>query len=277
MFQLCSKLKSLKGELHKLNNEHFSDLPRRVVDAREQLEAIRRSIQVQPLSRVLFAQEAEAAQIYCKLSRDEESFYKHKSKVQWLELGDQNSSFFFRAVKGCQSKSRIRSLTRDDGSRMELPEAIRDKVVDFYNTLWGRDQRSASVAAGRVTELFEPRLSVEQSCNLGMEVSDNEIKHALFSIKDSKAPGPDGYNTYFFKKAWLCGESFLSVVKSFLNSGRLLKQVSSTAVALIPKIPNASNLKDFRPISCCNVVYKCITKVIANRLKEVMSDLVGRQ
>lgn len=55
MFQLCSKLKSLKGELHKLNKEHFSDLPRRVVDAREKREAIQRSIQVQPLSRVLFA------------------------------------------------------------------------------------------------------------------------------------------------------------------------------------------------------------------------------
>ena len=55
----------------------------------------------------------------------------------------------------------------------------------------------------------------------------------------------------------------------------MLKEVNATAIALIPKIPNPDKLKDFRPISCCNTVYKCIAKILANRLRNVLSHLVG--
>ena len=63
----------------------------------------------------------------------------------------------------------------------------------------------------------------------------------------------------------------------FFNTGRLLREVSSTIIALVPKTQIPASQKDFRPISCCNVVYKIITKIIANRLKKVLPNLISNE
>ncbi|GKA59321.1 RNA-directed DNA polymerase, eukaryota, reverse transcriptase zinc-binding domain protein [Tanacetum coccineum] len=46
-------------------------------------------------------------------------------------------------------------------------------------------------------------------------------------------------------------------------------------ISLIPKVVVPKKVIDYRPISCCNVVYKTISKVITNRIKRVLSGLVG--
>lgn len=75
----------------------------------------------------------------------------------------------------------------------------------------------------------------------------------------------------------LRGHDVIKAIKSFFQSGRLLKELNATAIALVPKVPNPDKWKDFRPISCCNTVYKCIAKIVANRLKVVLPNLVGPQ
>ncbi|XP_056695598.1 uncharacterized protein [Spinacia oleracea] len=69
-----------------------------------------------------------------------------------------------------------------------------------------------------------------------------------------KAPGPDGFDV--------------------LHHGKLLKEVNHTVVTLIPKTKCPRNVGDFRPISCCNTLYKCITKVLCGRLRQVLPDLI---
>ena len=55
----------------------------------------------------------------------------------------------------------------------------------------------------------------------------------------------------------------------------LLKEVNATILTLVPKKVNPSAMGDFRPIACCNVIYKCITKIISNRMLPLLSDLVS--
>jgi len=105
--------------------------------------------------------------------------------------------------------------------------------------------------------------------------SDDEILKVLFSLKDYKAHRPDGFSMGFFKKAWsIVGSDTINAIHSFFISGQLLKQVNATIVTLIPKVSNSSIVKDFRPILCCNTIYKCIAKIIVNRINRVLLDLI---
>ncbi|XP_010670560.3 uncharacterized protein LOC104887594 [Beta vulgaris subsp. vulgaris] len=59
-----------------------------------------------------------------------------------------------------------------------------------------------------------------------------------------------------------------------LNNGKLLKEVNATTITLIPKVKCPKTVVEFRPISCCNTLYKCITKVLCNRLRTILPDLI---
>lgn len=57
----------------------------------------------------------------------------------------------------------------------------------------------------------------------------------------------------FFISAWdVVGSLFVAAVKEFFISASLLKQMSATAIALLPKVPKTTKVTDYRPIACCN-------------------------
>src|SRR6516165_3910674 len=98
----------------------------------------------------------------------------------------------------------------------------------------------------------------------------------MFSIPDDKAPGPDGYTALLFKRAWdIIGLDIISAVRHFFATNELPRCVSATRITLVPKVESPLSMSDFRPISCCNVLYKCISKVIVNRFKEVIPGVIG--
>lgn len=107
------------------------------------------------------------------------------------------------------------------------------------------------------------------------DVTDEEIKGVIWNGKKGKAPGPNGFTLSFFKATWeVVGVDVTTAIKHFFNTGRLLKEVNSTFISLIPKKLEASTFNDYRPIALCNLIYKFITKIITNHLKRVMNALV---
>ncbi|KAL2251594.1 UNVERIFIED_CONTAM: hypothetical protein Sindi_2281700 [Sesamum indicum] len=107
-------------------------------------------------------------------------------------------------------------------------------------------------------------------------VTKKEIKWAFFHIEEDKLSGLDKYPACFYKAAWLIiGDEVIRAVMEFFTTGRLLKQVNSTLLALILKVQALSTLADFRPISCCSVLYKVIMKIIVQRLRMIMDELIS--
>ncbi|GJR32911.1 reverse transcriptase domain-containing protein [Tanacetum coccineum] len=138
-------------------------------------------------------------------------------------------------------------------------EAVDDEVKLLYQMakLIGSMKLGIAVDGEKVADEFVNHFKMF----LGQEslVTDNEIKTAMFGINDNKAPGPNGYTAYFFKKAWdVVSFDVCRAVKEFFTNGKLLKEVNSTLIALIPKLSYACNVTEYRPIACCNVLYKCI-------------------
>ena len=102
------------------------------------------------------------------------------------------------------------------------------------------------------------------------------MKTALFSMHPDKAPGPDGMSHFFFQRYWnICKNDIVMAVQSFLFGGHLLKALNETIVTLIPKVEAPINLSQYRPISLCNVIYRVIAKVLANRLKRVIPNCIS--
>lgn len=92
----------------------------------------------------------------------------------------------------------------------------------------------------------------------------------------NKAPGPDGFSVEFFQATWsILGKDFVVAIQSFFLKEFLPKGVNTTILALIPKKAEARFKKDYRPISCCNVMYKVISKILANRLKDILPSCIA--
>lgn len=120
------------------------------------------------------------------------------------------------------------------------------------------------------------KLKWESINDIERPLTDREIKEAAFSMGPFKAPGIDGLHVVFFQSQWdNIGGSVCRFVKDvFLNPAHI-REVNQTLLVLIPKVDNPESIKDLRPISLCNVIYKLITKIIANRLKIYLPNLIS--
>ena len=97
----------------------------------------------------------------------------------------------------------------------------------------------------------------------------------MFSLHSNKAPGPNGYTSFFFKETWhIIGRLVTDAILDFFRSRKLLKQINATSFNLIPKVPNAFSMSQYRLIACCNTIYKCISKILSNRLKNVLLSII---
>ena len=60
-----------------------------------------------------------------------------------------------------------------------------------------------------------------------------------------------------------------------LNSNISMVEINKTNITLVPKIKNLIKMTDFRPISLCNIVYKLISKLLANRFKIIITQIIS--
>ena len=93
---------------------------------------------------------------------------------------------------------------------------------------------------GKLTEdddrIFVNKVSTTEAEVMIRDITDEEIKMALFDIDDNKAPDPDGFTSKFFKNAWhIVKKDFCAAVKEFFVKGKLLGEINATLIALVPK------------------------------------------
>ena len=120
-----------------------------------------------------------------------------------------------------------------------------------------------------------PSLNAHRTQLLNIHFTYDEIKNGMWSIPKSKAPGLDGYNSSFYKAAWeIVGNDIVEAIQHFFDTSVLLKTWNVTAITLISKTARPNDPGDFSPMSCFHVIYKCISKLLCNRLKLVLNDMM---
>ena len=105
-----------------------------------------------------------------------------------------------------------------------------------------------------------------------------EVEIAMNQMAKDKAPGPDGFTTNSFHASWNWMKyEIVDLVEDSRKSGSVLKALNSTFLALIPKESRTEDPSKLRPIALCNVIYKIITKVIANHLKPILPLIISSE
>ncbi|GKB41011.1 RNA-directed DNA polymerase, eukaryota [Tanacetum coccineum] len=141
----------------------------------------------------------------------------------------------------------------------------------------GNEEEGSEVVIRPVINIDFPRTISELKKNeLEGDISYQEIKRAVWDCGIDKSPGPDGVTFGFIRRYWsLIEKDVVAAVQHFFTSGNFPKGCNASFIALIPKIPDAKLVKDFRPISLIGSLYKIIAKILANRLVGVLGDLVS--
>lgn len=215
------KLKLLKNDLKALNRTHYGDLPVRTKQAYEHLCHCQNLALSDP-SPQTFAAEAEAARRWILLARVEESFYRQKSCLRWLQVGDQNTSVFHRAAQARASRNAIQSLTTASGEVLTASDDIRREAVTHFQRFLQTHQDGEDIAVDALERLLTYRCPSSMAAGLVAPVGGEEIKSALLALPNDKVSGPDGYTKEFYVAAWpVIGKDFITAVQSFFLYGFL--------------------------------------------------------
>jgi hypothetical protein len=145
-------------------------------------------------------------------------------------------------------------------------------VQEFFKNLYTTD---SNVSPDGLIQNFDQRISDDDNRDLCKEFTDDEISAALFQIRPLKAPRPDGFPVRFFQRNLLLRKlGIIRGVKKLFEMGQMPLPMNEIAIILIPKKIELELLKDFRPISLCNVIYKVVAKCLVNMLRPLLHDII---
>ncbi|WJX32857.1 hypothetical protein P8452_21136 [Trifolium repens] len=276
MFVLCKKLKILKEKLKEWNKSTFGDIHNNVKVSEQNLQNIQHQIDLNGHNDSLMQQE-KLAHISLDSALDlEECFWKEKARVNWHLEGDRNTGYFHRIAKIRNTTKLINAIRIDDDIVTE-PQQIADHIVHYYQNLFYSN--NVVLQENNLVEDVIPNLISEETNRLlTMLPSSSEIHNAIFSMNSQSAPGPDGFGAYFFQTYWdIVKDDVIKAVLQFFTLGWIMPNMNSNTVALIPKVHNADRVEQFRPIAMANFKFKIITKIIADRLAQVLPSLISKE
>lgn len=205
----------------------------------------------------------------------EECMEKQRLRLDWLKNGDRNTAFCQAKERERARGNRIKSLRTRDGSVVFKQEELEVVAAEFYKDLFAAQ---GDLDPRAVLEHVPWKVNDSMNESLTKPYTADEVRRAVFMMGANKAPGPDGFIAGFFQVHWeLVGTQITEAVLNNLNGGVLPEDINKTTIVLIPKCKNAQDIKQYRPISLCNVLYKICSKVLANRLRCFLDEIIAEE
>ncbi|KAL0337746.1 UNVERIFIED_CONTAM: Retrovirus-related Pol polyprotein from type-2 retrotransposable element R2DM [Sesamum calycinum] len=230
------KLKALKSSLKAFNNLHYGHISARTKEADLALQNAQTHLESYPGDVVVRDSLGDLRKKTTFLAEAERHFYYQKAKIHFLKQGDMNTKFFHDMRKRNATRNSILTITKVDCSSITSAPNIAQQFVDFYTSLLGIEDQILPIDDG-------------------------------FFIR-----GPRSFRS--LPRTFVGQSHRQRAVMDFFRSGRMLRQLNHTIIALVPKSEHSPSVADYRPISCCNVIYKVITKIIADRLSPALEQLI---
>ncbi|XP_071721951.1 uncharacterized protein [Rutidosis leptorrhynchoides] len=162
----------------------------------------------------------------------------------------------YEKLKQAQGRSNMDSIVIEEKIKLNI-------VSEKEDTYWKQRAKAFWLHFGDLnTKYFHAQASSRKKLNTTplLQSASGE----LVSSEDDKARSLD-----------VVSRDVVRSCQQWLRQWRLPKNINATFLVLIGKIDKPVNMKDFRPIALCNVLYKILSKVLANRLKSILPLIVS--
>eukprot|EP00253_Pinus_taeda_P021967 PITA_21967 len=249
MFNLQKKLRLIKDKIREWNKTVFGDIFKEKTLIEDKLEQIHRQWAARQNSEESIEQEKTLTQQWHGRCWQEEILWRQKSRIQWLKEGEHNTKKFRRSALDYRSSNKILEMRNGNGESVKNHHDISEFLSAHFSSIAQEPQINRGEAIRELLKAIPKVVTSEQNWALSREITLEEVQEA---------------------DVW-------DVVEDSRCSGTILKSINLTFIALTLKVEEANTSEIFRPIALCNVIYKIISKVIANRLKPILPGIISEE
>jgi exonuclease III len=224
-----------------------------------------------------------------KLSRLNEAYIRDRlmhTQIFDIVNNEKMTPYFLKLASVNKNTGSLSVIKNDNGEIFEDEQKRRDYILTEYGKIYGKSDGNCTV--DDITEFLGPeicqcdtvinkKLTDEFKREMDLDLSLHELDNALSSAKLTSAGGMDGINNRALKKFWkYLRIPLYNYAKLIPINEKVTESFSSACIKLIPKKGDLTMLKNWRPISLLNCVYKVISRAVNNRLQKIAPFLLSR-
>ncbi|XVF27194.1 hypothetical protein REPUB_Repub14bG0086100 [Reevesia pubescens] len=270
---LHDSLLSFQEVVSKWNKEVFGNIFKKKRRLLARIQGVQKALEVHANS-FLYRLEQRLVSDYNEVLFQEELLWFQKSRSNWVQFGDRNTSFFHTTTIVRRHRNRIITLKKGDGSWCSDRKKLKEMVLSFFQHMYMAEPLYTDI--DMVCPRSQSSLEEAQLLSLLHIPQNEEIFTTLQSMAPFKAPGPDGFQAGFYQKNWdVVGNSICNFIKNAFITGSFDESLSKVLVVLIPKIEHPEMVSHFKHIILCNVSVKLISKIIVNHIRPLMINLIA--
>jgi hypothetical protein len=204
-----------------------------------------------------------------------------RARINWIEKGEKNTSFFLNLEKGKANSKIMSSLKEEDGTIKTNQKDIMKIQRNHFISLYKKKIESGNMN-NRIDAFLDnvniPQLSEESKLRCEGLITTDELLNALKLMKNGSSPGNDGITIEFIKMFWSrLGKLLTKLFNLSFQKGKLASSQRNAIITLIHKgkdLPR-DELKHWRPISLLNSDYKLLAKCLALRMSSVVTEIIN--
>ncbi|GKV03088.1 hypothetical protein SLEP1_g15456 [Rubroshorea leprosula] len=270
-FILKEKLKMTKEFLRVWSKSSLQEVDRKIEESKEEMNRI--DVKAETCSLIkedLFLRSSHYTELLKNMQLTEE-MAQQKARKNWLKIGDANTSFFHKCIKGRWRRNEINVISIG-GKEMRQVGDIKQGVMKYSENLFTDEGWTRLKLEG----IQFRTISEADICMLTEPFTEEEVKTAVWNCDSTKAPGPDGFTFGFIKNEWeVIKANIMEFLKDFHSNKKLVKGSNASFLVLIPKTENPQGVEEYRPISLIGCTYKILAKLLANRLNKALNSIIG--